>query len=642
MKEFNPEDYGATPVDDFDPTAFGATNDHQGALDFINSGVAPGFRGPAPSTSIGKNLSNSNPLVGGVNDFYNNSIKNPAVGLASPFLKVAGSGVRSLQSLPSLLRGNVAESDAIRAKPIFGQKTLEGSSNLQNVGTALEAGSNLFGFGTAGSATKGAFVPAVKAGFKQGVTQGAGSYLANTENPTLTGTLGATAKGGILGAGGAGFAAKIQPVITGEQSLSSFAKSNLTPSGVKGQLQSKVVNGLKASYNDLFTGTKSATKTFNKSARIGKDPSTLLAENGYVVDTTKSNGRYAIDAQPTIQKIMTEQVAPLEQTLDQLLAAKDAQLPESEYINLDRLGEMAKQKAITSQTKGSGNLPKINTEIDNTIANLKSTYGDKVNFGQLNEIKKGQWSQVGTFDPTSPKYMGDVNRAIGQSAKVTIEKNVSEAPIKNLNAKVGDWYDAVGNLRDVNGNVVKDGKIGSYTNRVIGTIVGSHFGPLGALAGDLGAGFVSDLVQSTTFSNPIKQSILESIPKDSTIYKEAQSALTQLKYGQKLLPASSGGAKVQNNVPINLPARFRPLETGTRARVETNPARMLPPRTNPAYDPNTIRLPAKSDSTLQANENRSAQTAPRSIFIRPKGTSQSKPVTQIFGGKSNIKGRFNK
>ncbi len=364
-------------------------------------------------------------------------------------------------------------------------------------------------------------------------------------------------------------------------------------------LQTRTIQGLSDAYDELFSATKSAGKTLNKSLAAGKDPGNLLAQNGYVVDTVKTNGRYTVNAQPTIKRIQTEQIAPLGETLKKIFAEKDKTLGQTEYKSLDELATNAKARAVNPKVKGSGTLPDVHRGIDSTIAKLKNTYGDSVNLSQMNEIKSGQWSQVGTYDPTSPNYMGDVNRALGQAAAKTLENAVPEAAVKAINAAESDWFNTIDNLKKVDGNVVKGGKIGSYTNRVIGALIGSHFGPLGAFAGEEIGGHISDILQSQTLTNPIKTAILESIPKDSSVYAEAQRALNQIKYGQKLLPASSGGANVRNATPIE--------------------------------------LPAKTQSTLDAQE---LANMKRTRVMRPTGSSTNKPVTQVFGGASNVSNKI--
>lgn len=473
-------------------------------------------------------------------------IPNPlkiAQSAAEPVLKGAATAVRAVESTPKILGAagdmfigkdekaaeNLADAQNIQRKPVFGQKTLAGDTAGGNIGTALNAGSNLIGVKAELPAIlNNETVKAGLTGAAQGAAQGAGNYLQSDQPHTLSGFVADTLKGAGTGAITGGLSAHLSPVITGEQKLSDFVKSNYTPSGIKTQLQEKFISGLKDSYDELFGSGKSGAKKLDQSQAQGKDPSQLLAEKGYVVDTQKINGRYQIDSQPTVEKIKTEQITPLEDQLDQILAEKDRISGQNGRINLDDIASEAKQKAATEQAKGSGNLPKIHAEIDGLIADLKTTYGDTVSLTELNQIKKGQWQQVTTFDPTSPKYMGDVNRSVAQSAKVAIENGVPEAAVKKINSKLGDWYDASNNLNRLNGSVVKGGKIGGYTNRVIGAIVGSHFGPLGALAGEHIGSYISDIVQSQTISNPIKKAILESVPKDSEVYTEAQSALKNL------------------------------------------------------------------------------------------------------------------
>ena len=530
----------------------------------------------------------------GVGDFYQGSIR-PLGHAVDPFVKVAGSGVREIQSIPAFLRGDYAQSEEIAKRPMFGQKTLEGSTNLENLGSALEVGSNLLTGGSYKGIKEGVF-QATKTGVKQGSALGLGTYLANEEDPTLGGAIKSTLTGGAMGGVASAGVSALMPLISGQKTLSQFARENLTRQGLKGKLQKKFTADLEQGYGELFGGTKSGNKKLVKSKVQGKDPAKILAENGYIVDTKKVNGRHQINAQPTIEQIRTQEISPLETTLDELLTAKDRVLPTSQYISLDKIAAQAKRKAVSPQAKGSANLPKIFREIDATINDLRLTYGDEINLSQLNEIKKGQWSQVGTFDPTSPRYMGDVNRAIGQASRETIENAVDEVSIKNLNSKLGDWYDVIGNLNSVDGGVVRGGKIGTYVNRAIGAIIGTHLGGLpGGIAGDLAGGFVSDIVQSTTITNPMKRAILESIPKNTSIYTEAQQALQKLKYGQTLLPEGRGST-VQSNVPI--------------------------------------RLPARPQSTVDAAEIANVRST---RVVQPKGTSEKRPITQVFGGASNVK-----
>ena len=56
----------------------------------------------------------------------------------------------------------------------------------------------------------------------------------------------------------------------------------------------------------------------------------------------------------------------------------------------------------------------------------------------------------------------------------------------------------LGLLEKLDGKKVQGGKLGKYFAQTIGSIVGSHFGPLGAIVGaELGGGIKGSLMSST-------------------------------------------------------------------------------------------------------------------------------------------------
>ena len=145
------------------------------------------------------------------------------LGMAEPATKIVASNIRNLQSIPAALSGNFDQANDITKQPLFGQPTLAGSSPAQNVGSALNAGSNLVGLGsTLPAITGNEIVAAGLGGFAQGTLSGEGQYLASNQRPSLKtsegqkGALTSGIAGGLTGlAVGAGSAA-IKPFMTGE------------------------------------------------------------------------------------------------------------------------------------------------------------------------------------------------------------------------------------------------------------------------------------------------------------------------------------------------------------------------------------------------------------------------------------------
>jgi hypothetical protein len=446
------------------------------------------------------------------------------------------------------------------------QKT--GSAGVkQIVGDAAKSASYLYAPGGAGAAAQG-FKQGLKQTIVQGVKAGAltgGAYasgsalqedkdLLDTAKDTIVGAAFGGATGGALAGGlygGAKFLQGTKNIIT------KTPTSGSQPSGLK----NKVVTQLERKYDEIFTGTKSAKNAFAKSTQRGKTPSKFLAEHGYVVDV--KGGK--IDAASTIEKI-NRNAEPLEEVLDEILRTKDAMLPEANRVSLDILGTKAKQALNSESNKASGNLSKMYQQVDDVIAELKTQFGDSVDYSTLNSIKRGQWKQT-KFDATRPNYAGDVNYKIGSAAKDTLEELIEETDIKGLNNYLGDHFDAIQNLLKVNGNAVKGGRLGNYFARTAGAIIGSHGGPVGSVVGMFGGDMVANIMQNNYIAGPIKRMMLQKIMTKATpaspIYIQAAAALSKLKntHSMMRLPAPPIGSPKQSvNIPILQPRKINPVD----------------------------------------------------------------------------------
>lgn len=337
------------------------------------------------------------------------------------------------------------------------------------------------------------------------------------------------------------------PVLGGVRELAGGAKNT-----VKASLQKKAVSDLTEKYNELFTGTKSGKNVLQKSVGAGKNPSEFLAKSGYIIGVGKGG---KIDTQPVIQEIQ-QNADSFEGVFSKILQEKDATLPVDQHINLSRLAQATKSRLATPQNKASGNLSKMNAEVDSVVNELRAQFGDKVNLSTLNMVKRGQWAQTKVFDATKPAFSKDVSYNLGKSAKELIEKHIPEADIRAFNAYLGDHYDTINNLQKLDGKTVNGGRLGKYFARTIGAIAGAKGGPIGSLLGAEAGDTISGIMQSNSIANPVKRVILSQISKESPVYGEAQAALQKLKLGQLKLPAPKAGSPtVSVNVPINQPSK---------------------------------------------------------------------------------------
>jgi hypothetical protein len=216
----------------------------------INSAPKPQFDGLKSFGDMGSNIAN---------------------GFAAPFLKMIGSGVRSIQSIPTLFKGgnplsvkNQQAAEAIQEKPILGQKTLQGSTNAENLGSAAQVASLLVPETSLGPIAGGAAA---------GLLQGGG---AAAENPDAS--AGDIAKGAVIGGatGGAlGAAARFLPdwfssLSTGKTATSPVgeAEANLaTASKAREAVASKAVDA----YNSMVEQTSGFKSALGVNFRTAAD-----------------------------------------------------------------------------------------------------------------------------------------------------------------------------------------------------------------------------------------------------------------------------------------------------------------------------------------------------------------------------------
>lgn len=152
-------------------------------------------------------------------------------GVVKPLATIGASIGRQAQSAPATLRGDFDEANRIAAKPvnlpILGKiNTVQGNSNLQNVGLAAEVASYLIpgARGTLPAILDSAPVKASIGGAIQNSVSSLGNYLQNEESPTLGGGFRAAGKGALTGALTAGVAAAAGKLLPANRIISAQQK----------------------------------------------------------------------------------------------------------------------------------------------------------------------------------------------------------------------------------------------------------------------------------------------------------------------------------------------------------------------------------------------------------------------------------
>lgn len=442
---------------------------------------------------------------------------NIAKGIAEPALKGGATAVRTIQSTPDVVRGVFGNEEALQranetmAKPLFGQKTLVGSSNLENTGTALNAASNLVGIkGELPAIINNQTSKATLTGGLQGAIGGGGQYLINEQNPTFGGFAKATGQGAFTG-GVTGYAAtKAQPLFTSPKNdpRSLYYKAihpieTVTPDILSKDVQTlrteKINQGLESQNTRLKTADKAFkenTKTFTDES--GKKntitPADTLAKYKITPEVDKGTikmGDYKL-GEGALGEIKTQ--------VENLDAEIDANLTNSGTHDLEILKNeaIAKAKADPFLKRTGAVQPTVNkliSRFDDYIA----SYGDKIDNLELNEIRK-----VANYDYSPETH--DVSRIVGDLTREKVYNATPDLKTKKLLQEQGNLLAARNYAQKLNGTKVVGGRLGNYAMRGLGAMIGSTVDKLpiaGPLIGMLGGEYAARGLQQAQFRGPL-------------------------------------------------------------------------------------------------------------------------------------------
>lgn len=281
--------------------------------------------------------------------------------------------------------------------------------------------------------------------------------------------------------------------------------------GVKAAAKSvskKAMTKLEDQYSALVRLSRKAKQA---EAEWGKNTARLLAEEGGVdldVLPDKTLDTYS-SAVPQIKTKLDE----ASQAVKKVIADSGV------YGNIDE-AERAALKANEVNRK-LGTVYKQNQEqIKREFAAIRDNYKDVATITEegetllplsaIDEAKSGAWDRAFSGAPlATSKAAQDTDFAIGKSLQKTIEDGIDDAPIKEMNRKVGDYAEALDVLRNAHGMVLPGGRIGRYTAQAIGAGVGSV--ATGGVGGGLVGYFVADKLADALANPATRTSYLRKI-----------------------------------------------------------------------------------------------------------------------------------
>lgn len=113
----------------------------------------------------------------------------------------------------------------------------------------------------------------------------------------------------------------------------------------------------------------------------------------------------------------------------------------------------------------------------------------------VHDAKVDKYANIDYTNPESAK----TDKVIAKALKETVEKNTDSVDAKALNEELSSHYATLGFLEKLDGKKVAGGRLGKYFAQTVGSIVGSHFGPLGGIIGAEAGGLLKGAQMEQTF-----------------------------------------------------------------------------------------------------------------------------------------------
>lgn len=250
-----------------------------------------------------------------------------------------------------------------------------------------------------------------------------------------------------------------------------------------------------------------------------------------------------------ITKFIEKAIGPKEDIVGKLLEREGASVsPEVviQKLNEEIMGSKLQGAALSAAQK------KVPSEIEGLM--LRANPDGSLPLTLIHDAKKVTANMVDYTTPGSK----EVQAAIASAYRRIIEE-ISNANIKPINAEIAKVMKGVKLLEDLDGRIVRGGKLGKYFAQIAGNIIGGAAGgavggPGGMAIGTVLGGEISGRIKSKSIQGVFGKST-GSILKKSPIIEEA---IKEANKPRLMLPAPKAGSprsSIGSGPTIKLPAK---------------------------------------------------------------------------------------
>lgn len=263
----------------------------------------------------------------------------------------------------------------------------------------------------------------------------------------------------------------------------------------------RVINRRVNELTKLESRNSSLRKVIQTNSEKGIDVKKIVSETDLLKDAVDKSGAIRTTQEGGAVSQLQEFIKPQEKVISKVLKR------EGKSIALPYVESYLKDIVRKSGLEG-GALTRGLKNVEDDIAGyrLKADATDAVPLDLIQDAKIDKYRNVNYLNPESKR----VDKAIAKGLKEIVENNTSSADVKALNQELSRHYAVLDFLEKLDGKIVAGGKLGKYFASTIGSIVGSKFGPLGAIAGAEIGGAIKSMSMASKFRGSTGKALRQS------------------------------------------------------------------------------------------------------------------------------------
>ncbi len=281
---------------------------------------------------------------------------------------------------------------------------------------------------------------------------------------------------------------------------------------------------------DNYQSLKKATE---KGRERGIDVKKVLAETDVLHGSVDRNGTITTKGPGGAVEQYTRQFIDGNEKI-----VSDALKKEGRSISVDLVKKKLDDAVMNAGIEGKA-LTQAKAAIDDEIAGYALRAGDNgvIPVSTLHDAKINKYDNINFFtEGNTKKY----DKTIARALKELVEENTTSIPVKKVNEELSKHFAVIDYLNRLDNKKVEGGRLGKYFAQTIGTMVGSHFGPLGAVLGAEAGSRVKGGMMSRVFSG-----------KTGKVLPQAEVISDALKFNKSKpleLPAQSSNSLGSRNM----------------------------------------------------------------------------------------------